>query len=122
MPWRNREDVRGVVLWGPASRALPGSYGIYELADESFRVLYLGYAGSRARFGLRGKLLGHLSEEEPDAEIRERARYFRYEVTSSYLSRWIEVMGRYAQMSALPPVNQRRGELPRRLPHYGQKA
>jgi hypothetical protein len=119
MGWKNWDEFRDVPVWGPPARKLSGSNGIYELADENMRVVYVGYAGSRARYGLRGKLMDHFSDREPNLEIRGKARYFRYEVTSSYLSRWTEVIGRYNQLDALPPANRHARELPRRMPFFG---
>lgn len=122
MPWRLAEDYKDTPLWGPAAARLSGSNGVYELADEAFRVLYVGYAGSRARFGLRGMLLDHFSEREPNPAVRGRVRYFRYEVTSSYLSRWTEVVGRHNQRGALPPGNVFAKHYPRRMPYFGPGA
>jgi hypothetical protein len=122
MRWKRWADFSDVPVWGPAAHRLSGSYGIYELADENLKVLYVGYAGSRARYGLRGKLMDHFSEREPNSEIAGRAVYFRYEVSSSYLSRWTEVIGRYNQLERLPPANLKAKELPRRMPYFGPKA
>ena len=60
MPWKDWHDYEGTPLWTPAAARLSGSNGVYELADESLRVIYVGYAGSRARYGLRGKLIRSL--------------------------------------------------------------
>ena len=119
MPWKDWREFEGTPLWTPAAAKLSGSNGIYELADASMRVLYAGYAGSRARYGLRGKLVDHFSERELNPEIRGKARYFRYEVTSSYLSRWTEVVARHAQAGALPPGNVHAKEYPRHMPFFG---
>ena len=62
--------LRNVPVWGPAAHRLAGSYGIYELADQNLKVLYVGYAGSRARYGLRGKLIDHFSERETNRRSR----------------------------------------------------
>ena len=35
-------------------RRLPGAMGVYELADADHRTLYIGKAGGRSPFGLRG--------------------------------------------------------------------
>ncbi|HXH21010.1 MAG TPA: hypothetical protein VNN10_03195 [Dehalococcoidia bacterium] len=119
MPWKDWKDFEGTPLWTPAAAKLSGSNGIYELADERQRVLYVGFAGSRARFGLRGKLIDHFSEREPNPEIRGRARFFRYEVTSAYLSRWVEVVARHNQSGAIPPGNRWAKEYPRSMPYFG---
>jgi len=121
MPWKAWSEYAGVPVWGPEAHRLSGSNGIYEIADEAGRLLYVGYAGSRARYGLRGKLMEHFSDRELNPEIRDKARFFRYEVTSSYLSRWTEVIGRYNQLGRLPPANEKTGELPRRMPYFGPR-
>src|SRR3990172_157581 len=118
MPWKSWSDFADTPLWGPAAAKLSGSNGIYELADESFKILYTGYAGSRARFGLRGKLMDHFSGQEPNPEVRGKARYFRYEVTSSYISRWTEVLGRHSQRDAIPPAHLVHKEYPRNMPYF----
>jgi hypothetical protein len=119
MGWKSWPEYADTPLWGPEARKLSGSNGIYELADENMKIIYVGYAGSRARFGLRGKLKDHFSEMEPNPEIRGKARFFRYEVTSSYLSRWIEVIGRHNQQGPLPPANIHAKEYPRNMPYFG---
>lgn len=119
MPWKPWSEFEGTPLWTPDAAKLSGSNGIYELADENLHVLYVGYAGSRARFGLRGKLVDHFSERETNPEILGKAKHFRYEVTSSYLSRWVEVLGRHNQYGGVPPANVYAKEYPRRMPYFG---
>jgi hypothetical protein len=119
MPWKAWSEYEGTPLWTPAAAKLSGSNGIYELADENLHILYAGYAGSRARFGLRGKLIDHFSESELNPEIRGKAKYFRYEVTSSYLSRWVEVVARHKQAGSMPPANLQAKEYPRSMPYFG---
>jgi hypothetical protein len=83
-----------------AVRALRGVLGVYELADESGRVVYVGYAGGRSLFGLRGEL------DRALAERRAGATQFRCEVTSAYLSRWQELLMLHAaDHGALPAGN-----------------
>lgn len=87
-------------------REYSGSYGIYELADENQDVIYVGMAGGQAIYGLRGKIAGHFSPQETNPVIREQARFFRYEINNMYLSRLIEVLGRYREVTgALPAGN-----------------
>ena len=119
MPWKAWEGYKDTPLWGPESVKLSGSLGIYELADENYNIIYTGYAGSRARFGFRGKLKDHFSENEPNPEIRGKAKYFRYEVTSAYISRWVEVIGRHNQRGRIPPANVHAKEFPRSMPYFG---
>jgi hypothetical protein len=98
-PWQD--------LTPDAVRRLPGQLGVYELSDAQGRVLYIGYAGGRSRFGLRSEL------ERALAEHAEAAR-FRYEVNMQYLSRWEELlMLHVADHGGLPRGNATHA--PRRL-------
>ena len=63
--------------------------------------------------------MDHFSDREANPDIQGKARYFRYEITSNYLSRWAEVLGRYNQLSALPAANVRTKDMPRKLPYFG---
>ena len=98
-PWQGFEPAR--------VKELSGSNGVYELADEHGNVIYIGYAGPRALFGLRGKIADHFSERELNAVIRAQARRFRYEVTSMYYSRWVDLLMRHREdYDMLPDGNQ----------------
>lgn len=119
MPWKEWAPYADTPLWGVAAAKLSGSNGIYEIADASGKTIYVGYAGSRARFGLRGKLKDHFSETETNPEIRGKGHFFRYKVTSSYLSRWIEVLGRHNQRGGMPAGNVHAREYPRKMPFFG---
>jgi hypothetical protein len=100
-PWEIRHPWE---TYDPAKhRDYSGSYGIYELADADQNIIYVGMAGGQAIYGLRGKIAGHFSAAETNPVIRERARYFRYEINNMYLSRLIE-HGR------LPEGNEASGE------------
>ena len=92
--------------------ALPGQLGVYQIADATGRVLYIGYAGGRSRFGLRGELAAQ-------CERRERAgARFRIEVHMSYLTRYQELlMIHRADHGALPPENDPPRRLGRLHPH-----
>lgn len=88
-PWR--------LLTSTTAATLPGAVGVYELRRDG-RVVLVGYAGGRSRLGLRG-VLADLVAERPGEE-------FRAEVTTAYLSRWRELLGRHlARTGALPEGN-----------------
>jgi hypothetical protein len=88
-------------------KELSGSYGVYELGDEAGEVIYIGYAGGKSLFGLRGKIADHFSEREPNPIIRDRVKRFRYEVNSMYYSRWVDLLARYREdYDKLPPGNE----------------
>ncbi len=89
-------------LTGEAIEALPGQLGVFELADERGRVLYVGYAGGRSLFGLRSAVAW------AHAHV-PAARRFRCEITMQYLTRHQELlMLHVADHGAVPEGN--RGE------------
>ena len=81
--------IRLTKPWQPltseAIETLPGQLGVFELADEGGRVLYIGYAGGRSLFGLRGEI-------ERAGSATPGASRFRCEVTMQYLSRHQELL------------------------------
>lgn len=88
-PWRDCGDLQ----------ALPGHMGVFELADSDGRVLFVGYAGGRSRFGLRGEIQAAVG-------MLPGATGYRYEVTTAYLTRYQELlMAHRARDGALPPGN-----------------
>jgi hypothetical protein len=87
--------------WRPCTDfdALPGHMGVYELGNDAGAVIFIGYAGGRSRFGLRGEI-------EAAAERVGDAAGFRYEVTTAYLTRYQELlMAHQATSGALPAGN-----------------
>jgi hypothetical protein len=69
-------------LTAEAVAALPGQLGVFELADDGGVVRRIGYAGGRSAFGVRSEL----------APFVGRYAAFRWESTSSYLSRYAELL------------------------------
>jgi hypothetical protein len=103
-----------------ATKAIPPVTGVYELGDEQGSVLYVGYAGGREPFGIRGCIERHFSDEEPNPVVRERARRFRYEVNAQYLTRRIELLTRHRdEHGRLPEGNEAPGETVPRLGRFG---
>jgi hypothetical protein len=93
-PWHMLSDA--------AIEKLPGQLGVFELADDAERVLYIGYAGGRSLFGLRGEVARACA-------VTPGARRFRCEVTMQYLTRHQELlMLHVADHGAVPDGN--RGE------------
>lgn len=85
--------------------------GVFQIADAAGRVLYIGYAGGKAPFGLRGRLGEELKRRGP-------GHRFRLEVNMQYLTRWQELlMLHQADHSALPEGNAE--DHPRRLGRLG---
>ena len=91
-PWRDLASV--------SARELPGQLGVYQLADGSGQVVYIGYAGGRELFGLRSAL-----ERQRDL-MTAGATQFRYEVNMQYQSRYRELlMLHVADHGAMPAGN-----------------
>lgn len=87
-----------VELTPQAAADVGGYMGVYELGDADGTVVRIGYAGGSSRFGLRGELAAHAEREE--------AALFRHEVTTSYLSRYRELlMVHLADHGRLPDGN-----------------
>jgi len=88
--------------WQDLGRAdgLPGHMGVFQLGDVQRQVIYIGYAGGRSLFGLRGEVAA--------AALRlHGARSYRVEVTTAYLSRWQELlMVHRADHGELPVGNE----------------
>ena len=86
--------------WLPLDMAavadLPGQLGVYELRDAAGETCYIGFAGGRSLFGLRG---------EVEAQLGSAAE-FRFEVTAAYQTRHRELlMAFHAAEGRYPPRN-----------------
>ena len=78
---------------------LPGQLGVYQVADATGAILYIGQAGARAPFGLR-------SELQREQQERGDGCQFRVEVNQQYRTRWFELlMMHQADHGSLPPDN-----------------
>lgn len=98
--------------WQPCEglEALPGHMGVYELGNAAGEVIFVGYAGGRSRFGLRGEIQGAAADFSD-------ATGFRYEVTTAYLTRYQELlMAHLARSGVLPPGNSEATNLGRLSP------
>ena len=96
-----RLDKPWMALTLDAVAALPGQLGVYQLADEDGRIVYIGFAGGRSRFGLRGEL---------ECALHERwggAAQFRYEVNQQYTSRHRELLMLHAADHGTLPIANR---------------
>ena len=79
---------------------LPGQLGVYHVGDEAGNVLFVGMAGGRSRFGLRGELEAELACRGPGFR-------FRVEVNTQYHTRHRELLMLHrADHGALPPENE----------------
>lgn len=94
-----------------AVRRQTAALGVFQIADTSGRVVYIGYAGGKAPFGLRGRLGEVLKRRGPGYR-------FRLEVNMQYLTRWQELlMLHQADHGSLPEGNAE--DRPRRLGRLG---
>lgn len=76
-----------------------GQLGVFELGSSSGAVVYIGVAGGRSLFGLRGELASMLDTSEADV--------FRYEINTAYLTRYRELLMVYmADFGRLPQENK----------------
>ena len=84
----------------PATLArLPGQLGVFEFADASGAVIFIGRADARSLFGLRSEVARH-------AASIEQARSFRVEVTTAYHTRYLELLMMHrADHATLPQYN-----------------
>ncbi|MCS5585365.1 MAG: hypothetical protein VCA12_04855 [Pseudomonadales bacterium] len=62
--------------------SLPGQLGVFQLANENHEVVYIGFAGGRSLFGLKGELANWLG----------RWPFFRVEVNMAYRTRCRELL------------------------------
>jgi hypothetical protein len=91
-PWRPLDEAN--------LKSVGGHMGVYELASADGEVVFIGFAGGRSVFGLRGELTRALREGGRDGAS------FRLEVTTAYLSRYRELlMVHVADHGSLPSDN-----------------
>jgi hypothetical protein len=83
-----------------ALAALPGQLGVFEFADASGEVIFIGRADARSLFGLRSEIAKH-------AEAVADARAYRLEITTAYHTRYLELLMVYhADHARLPTHNE----------------
>jgi hypothetical protein len=96
--------VRMTKDWRPLNAVeadkVAGNLGVYQLANATGDILYIGVAGGRSLFGLRGEIQEKSSE--PPAGVTQ----FRLEVNTSYRTRHRELLMAYQFDHAgnLPPL------------------
>ena len=83
------------------NEVLAGHMGVFQLANDNDRTIFIGFAGGKSPGGLRLEVAKMLAAF-PDAES------FRYEITTSYWSRFRELMALYwAEHKSYPQLNDR---------------
>ena len=89
-PWQRLDELEGRVH---------GNLGVFQLADAAGEVLYIGYAGGKSLFGLKGEIAQRGAEVDGATQVR-------WEITTAYLSRFRELMMVHiADHEAPPPCN-----------------
>ena len=82
--------VRMTKPWTPLTaehvKKLTGQLGVYQLATSVGEVVFIGFAGGRTLFGLRGEVEKHL------ADPAQGAAQFRVEVNQQYTTRYQELL------------------------------
>lgn len=99
MAMRLRLDKPWQPLTAENAQRLPGQLGVYQVADASGAILYIGQAGARSAFGLRTEL-------QREHAARGDGCQFRVEVNQQYRTRWFELlMVHQADHGSLPVDN-----------------
>jgi hypothetical protein len=103
--------VRMTKAWVPLTpenvRKLTGQLGAYQLGDASGAVVYIGFAGGRSLFGLRGEV------EKALADPPAGATQFRVEVNQQYTTRYQELLMAHVHDHGDVPAGNRGKPLPK---------
>ncbi len=103
-------SVRMNKPWMPLTpetvKRLGGQLGVYQIQDKSGRIVFIGYAGGRSLFGLRGEL-------EKELTNRDSGHSFRCEVSTQYMTRYKELLMVHAAEHGELPADNRKSRPPR---------
>jgi hypothetical protein len=96
--------------WAPLTpemvERLSSQLGVYQIQDSSGQVVFIGYAGGRSLFGLRGELKKELAG-------RDVGHSFRFEVNMQYMTRYKELLMVHAADHGELPMDNRKSRPPR---------
>lgn len=84
-----RLDKPWLPLTAEGVKHLAGHLGVYQLANDAGEIVYIGVAGGRSLFGLKGELQEKLKDPPAGATL------FRVEVNMAYFTRHKELLGAY---------------------------
>ena len=93
-----RLDKPWMALTAENIARLTGHLGVYQLANPAGEIVYIGVAGGRSPFGLKGELTIQLQAPPAGATL------FRYEVNMAYHTRYIELLQAYHYDHGCLPV------------------
>lgn len=94
-----RLEKEWIPFTGDQVSRVGGQLGVFELGNSGGAVVYIGVAGGRSLFGLRGEIASMLETSEADV--------FRYEINTAYLTRYRELlMVHMADFGRLPIENR----------------
>ena len=103
-------SVRMNKAWTPLTpervKRLSGQLGVYQIQDTSGQVVFIGYAGGRSLFGLRGEL-------EKELASRDSGHSFRLEVNMQYMTRYKELLMVHTADHGELPLDNRKSPPPR---------
>jgi len=103
-------SIRMNKAWMPLTpesvKRLSGQLGVYQIQDTSGQVVFIGYAGGRSLFGLRGEL-------ERELASRNSGYSFRLEVNMQYMTRYKELLMVHAADHGELPLDNRKSPAPR---------
>ena len=95
--------VRLTKDWIPVSEvftSLKGNLGVFEFANVQREVVFIGFAGGKSQFGLKGEVASALEKYSDIAA-------FRFEITTAYHTRYRELlMAHIADHDTLPHYNE----------------
>ena len=95
-----RLDKEWIPLTAENVANLNAHLGVYELANDRGEILYIGMAGGRTLFGLKGELEKALDNPPADAT------QYRVEVNMAYRTRHLELLQTYlSDFGCLPAAN-----------------
>lgn len=82
-------------------KQLGAQLGVYQIQNPAGQIIFIGYAGGRSLFGLRGEL-------EKEVARRNSGYRFRLEINMQYMSRYKELlMVHAAEHGELPMENRK---------------
>lgn len=95
-----RLDKPWMPLTSDSLKLIACHLGVYQLANDAGDIVYIGVAGGRSLFGLKGEL--QKAMDDPPAG----ATQFRVEVNMAYRTRHFELLQAYwSDFGALPKGN-----------------